>query len=149
MLNFEEPPPPPQPEPMPDWLQFLIGAGVVIGGVYVASKVIDALTEPSETPAERRRRALNGVRLGLPAGERFSFPRDFRDEISRAHAWRCHYCGVRTTRTTRRIDHAKSLANGGSNDPRNLVNACDSCNAQKGAMNAGEFVALLRKMMDD
>lgn len=44
----------------------------------------------------------------------------------------CHYCGVRTTRNTRQLDHVVPVAENGSDDGSNLVVSCKRCNREKG-----------------
>lgn len=49
-------------------------------------------------------------------------------------AWdnKCAYCREKPAET---IDHVEPLTKGGTNDPRNLVAACFSCNSKKGNKN--------------
>ena len=103
----------------------LIRAGIAFGGALVIGRFLGALLEPDDMPSERR---------VLSAAE--------CDEIARRDGWCCVYCGVRVTRKTRHIDHAVSLANGGSNDWDNLVTACSACNLSKGSLDADEFLRL-------
>ncbi len=44
-------------------------------------------------------------------------------------SYTCHYCG----REGHEVDHLIPIARGGTDDPANLVAACRSCNARKGA----------------
>lgn len=63
----------------------------------------------------------------------------------------CHYCGVETRLPIRSwgrldpdhatIDHKKPKARGGTNDPDNLVLACNACNNAKGDRPYDDFVA--------
>lgn len=46
---------------------------------------------------------------------------------------RCAYCRKRLKQQNCHLDHIVPLARGGSNSPRNLQIACDTCNLQKGA----------------
>lgn len=43
----------------------------------------------------------------------------------------CRYCGRRPPDVELVIDHLVAVANGGSNEPENLVTACEPCNAGK------------------
>lgn len=73
-----------------------------------------------------------------------------RASISRRLRWRilardyfaCSYCGrsPREHGVALEVDHIKAKAQGGSDDPDNLVTACDDCNQGKGD---GRFPALL------
>lgn len=99
----------------------LIGTSVVLGA-YGLAKLLDHFLSPRPTP----RRSLS---------------MDLRDDVSRRDGWRCSYCGKRVNRRTRHIDHATSLANGGKDDWDNWVTACAACNLEKGALNAGEYLA--------
>lgn len=51
--------------------------------------------------------------------------------------WVCHYCGSKDNLVT---DHVIPKSSGGSNEPGNLVAACFSCNASKGAKPYHDFV---------
>lgn len=99
----------------------VLSAIVAVGGAYL---VIRALSHRGT-----RRRGI---------------PHWVRDEVSRRAGWDCEYCGVRVTRSTREIDHATSLANGGSHTLRNFRNACGGCNRAKGRRNRRDFVRALR-----
>jgi 5-methylcytosine-specific restriction endonuclease McrA len=54
---------------------------------------------------------------------------------------RCHYCDRRLKLKTATIDHMKSRASGGSDDPVNLRIACLRCNAKKGQSTYLGFVS--------
>lgn len=55
---------------------------------------------------------------------------------------RCWYCGIQTTRPgTFEVDHVFPKCFGGTNDPKNLVPACTSCNAGKSYYTVEEFRA--------
>lgn len=55
-----------------------------------------------------------------------------RFEVLRRDGHRCRYCGVAAADGARlTIDHVVPTALGGSDDPDNLVAACDDCNAGK------------------
>jgi hypothetical protein len=45
----------------------------------------------------------------------------------------CVYCGRRPPDVQLHVDHARSIAAGGSNDGDNLVAACEGCNQGKGS----------------
>lgn len=50
---------------------------------------------------------------------------------------RCAYCGEKTESPTR--DHVQPLASGGETVPRNIVPACETCNASKSTKPATEW----------
>ena len=53
-----------------------------------------------------------------------------RWEIFRRDNFTCQYCY--TKEADLQVDHVTSLADGGSNDPKNLITACRRCNGGKG-----------------
>lgn len=54
-----------------------------------------------------------------------------RFEILRRDNHRCHYCGRGTDTVTLEVDHVVPVALGGTDDPTNLVAACEDCNSGK------------------
>jgi len=56
-----------------------------------------------------------------------------RFEIFKRDQFTCRYCGRRTPDVVLEIDHVVPVAEGGSDDPENLVTACYECNRGKGA----------------
>ena len=59
----------------------------------------------------------------------------------------CYYCGV-SILTNAQVEHLEPLARGGSNGFRNIMLACPSCNAAKGALNEAQFWRRLRKTLN-
>jgi hypothetical protein len=57
----------------------------------------------------------------------------------RAKSGYCYWCGEPLTPETRTDDHLTPKARGGTDDPSNIVDACFSCNAQKGDRTAEEY----------
>lgn len=57
-----------------------------------------------------------------------------RFRIFQRDGFRCCYCGAAPPDATLVIDHATPVVAGGSNDPSNLVTACQTCNGGKGAL---------------
>lgn len=57
-----------------------------------------------------------------------------RFEIFKRDGFRCVYCGATPVQAPLHVDHVVPVAEGGGNDPANLVTACDSCNLGKGAV---------------
>ena len=58
----------------------------------------------------------------------------------------CFYCGQKLPLTP---DHVVPLSRGGSNSVDNILPACFSCNAQKGAKTLEEYVEYLRQEVGD
>lgn len=57
-----------------------------------------------------------------------------RFNVLHRDGFRCRYCGASGDGSTLHIDHVVAVANGGSNDPGNLVTACIECNLGKGSI---------------
>lgn len=56
-----------------------------------------------------------------------------RFEIFKRDGFTCQYCGGRSPEVVLEVDHVIAVANGGSNDPANLVTSCYLCNRGKSA----------------
>ena len=54
-------------------------------------------------------------------------------------AKRCHYCRCRLTESNKTIDHSIPLGRGGLHSVSNVVVACGSCNASKGARDPSQW----------
>jgi 5-methylcytosine-specific restriction endonuclease McrA len=59
-------------------------------------------------------------------------------KIHEASGYKCCYCGV-DARPRPICDHVVPISRGGTNDPANLVTACDPCNASKGNLTLSEW----------
>lgn len=57
-----------------------------------------------------------------------------RFEIFKRDGFRCVYCGGTPVQSPLHVDHVLAVANGGTNDPANLVTACESCNLGKSSV---------------
>lgn len=57
----------------------------------------------------------------------------------------CWYCG----RPAQTLDHIQPRAAGGSDEPRNLIPACQSCNGSKGAKSLNEWATNLRRFVEN
>ena len=73
------------------------------------------LGEGQPTPPER---------VPLSSAQRFAVLA--RDKFT------CRYCGAKAPDTVLHVDHIHPVADGGTNEPENLVAACGSCNLGKG-----------------
>ena len=58
----------------------------------------------------------------------------------------CYYCGVSISDNAQ-VEHLQPLARGGSNGFRNIMLACPSCNAAKGARSEAVFWLRLRRQL--
>lgn len=64
--------------------------------------------------------------------------------VLEAHGNRCAWCGVKgTNKTPLARDHYVALSKGGTNDAKNLVPACKSCNSKKHARDPIDFAQSL------
>jgi hypothetical protein len=57
-----------------------------------------------------------------------------RFEIFKRDGFTCIYCGAAPTAGPLHVDHVTPQAEGGSDDPSNLVTACERCNLGKSAV---------------
>ncbi len=65
-----------------------------------------------------------------------------RREVFERSEGRCMYCSAALTLDGRwHVEHSQPKALGGTDDPLNLVAACESCNLRKGPRSALEFLA--------
>lgn len=65
--------------------------------------------------------------------------RDRYAVLARDH-FTCRYCGARAPGVELRVDHVIPLAKGGTDDPSNLVTACEPCNSGKSDGHSGGVV---------
>jgi HNH endonuclease len=65
-----------------------------------------------------------------------SVSRRLRFEVLRRDGYTCRYCGARAPDVTLIVDHVVPTTLGGDDDPRNLVTACQPCNAGKSSIPA-------------
>lgn len=56
-----------------------------------------------------------------------------RFDIFKRDGFVCQYCGTHPPQVILHVDHIVPVAEGGDNDPSNLVTSCDTCNFGKGA----------------
>lgn len=59
-----------------------------------------------------------------------------RFEILRRDNHQCRYCGAKAPDVPLRVDHVIPVALGGTDDPTNLVTACEPCNTGKSSIPA-------------
>jgi hypothetical protein len=65
--------------------------------------------------------------------EREPIGKKLRFEVFKRDSFTCQYCGARAPDVLLHADHIKPVADGGKTDVLNLITACQSCNAGKGA----------------
>lgn len=68
------------------------------------------------------------------ARKRKAVSKRLRFEIFKRDSFQCLYCGRNPTQAPLHVDHVLAVANGGNNEPENLVTSCDDCNLGKGAV---------------
>jgi len=56
-----------------------------------------------------------------------------RFEIFKRDGFVCQYCGATPPSVILHVDHINPVAEGGGNEPDNLITACEACNLGKGA----------------
>jgi hypothetical protein len=66
--------------------------------------------------------------------ERDNLSRRTRFEVLKRDGFRCVYCGATPQDQPLQVDHVVAVANGGTDDPANLVTACQPCNGGKSAV---------------
>lgn len=57
-----------------------------------------------------------------------------RFEILKRDGFRCGYCGKQPPEVVLEVDHIQPVADGGTNDPVNLITSCHACNAGKSSI---------------
>jgi 5-methylcytosine-specific restriction endonuclease McrA len=55
----------------------------------------------------------------------------------------CFYCGRKLSRLKATKDHMQPRSKGGTDAPRNIVDACKRCNCEKGCLSLNDFKAVL------
>jgi hypothetical protein len=60
--------------------------------------------------------------------------RRLRFEVLRRDGYTCRYCGAKAPDVVLTVDHVIPVTLGGGDDPRNLVAACQDCNAGKSSV---------------
>lgn len=56
-----------------------------------------------------------------------------RFDVFKRDGFQCAYCGSSPPDVLLHVDHIVAVADGGTNDPANLITACANCNLGKGA----------------
>ena len=81
-----------------------------------------------------RRREMYGRSLEFrrPPHPRSGVTKRVRYQVLERDGWRCVYCGATAEDDRLVVDHLQPVADGGTDDPDNLVTACETCNLGKG-----------------
>lgn len=84
-------------------------------------------------------------------GKRKAIPKSVRFEVFKRDRFTCQYCGRKSPDVTLEIDHIVPVAEGGTNEPLNLVTACFDCNRGKGKRKLDDTSAVVkqRKALDE
>lgn len=98
--------------------------------------------EASRNWARRNREHSTAIKRAYVARKISAPGRHTGDDIKaimRAQKGKCAMCRVSLSRVIKHVDHIIALANGGSNERRNLQVLCQSCNCSKNARDPIEF----------
>lgn len=70
----------------------------------------------------------------MAAAKRKAMGKRLRFEVFKRDGFQCTYCGASPQTSVLRVDHVVAVADGGGNEPSNLVTACEACNAGKSSV---------------
>lgn len=68
------------------------------------------------------------------AAKRSSLGKRLRFEILKRDGFKCVYCGANAFGMLLHVDHVQPVADGGTDDPSNLVTSCADCNLGKSSI---------------
>lgn len=74
--------------------------------------------------------------------KREAISKSLRFEVFKRDKFTCKYCGAKAPGVVLHIDHIKPVKDGGTNDPLNLVTACQACNAGKGGKTLSDMAKI-------
>jgi hypothetical protein len=87
--------------------------------------------------------------------KRKSISKRVRFAVFSRDGFACRYCGATSEKAQLVLDHVEPVSRGGSNEPENLVTACEPCNAGKAdksvksaAVNESHRLALAQEMQE-
>lgn len=87
--------------------------------------------------------------------KRKSISKRVRFAVFSRDGFSCRYCGATSEKAQLVLDHIEPVSKGGSNEPENLVTACEPCNAGKSnktvagaAVNESHRLALAQEMQE-
>lgn len=81
---------------------------------------------------------LNESWIEIGGSGRLAIPLSIRAKVAARESERCVYCGATDVRLE--YDHIFPVSRGGTNEPSNLVLACERCNRSKGARTLLEWI---------
>ena len=81
------------------------------------------------------------------AGKRKAIGKKLRFEIFKRDGFSCAYCGNTPPAVVLEVDHITAVANGGENDPDNLITSCFDCNRGKGARELSSKIPSISERM--
>lgn len=73
---------------------------------------------------------IKGIK-GKEMAKRKAISNGLRFDILRRDNFTCQYCGAKPIESELVIDHINPVANGGTNEPDNLITSCHKCNSGK------------------
>lgn len=107
-----------------------------IDGEWIGWTTDDSPTPPTECLQARAKEAHGAAVVEAPVKpkhrKRKSLSKRLRFEIFKRDGFKCLYCGATPAQKVLRVDHVTPVAEGGADDPINLVTSCFDCNAGKG-----------------
>lgn len=68
-----------------------------------------------------------------------------RFEVFKRDGFACQYCGATSPDVILHVDHINPVAEGGDNDPMNLITSCEPCNLGKGAKTLDDKSAIAKQ----
>ena len=87
--------------------------------------------------------------------KRKSIPKSVRFSVFSRDGFACRYCGATSEAVKLVLDHIEPVSKGGSDEPENLVTACEPCNAGKSdkpidstTVNEAHRLALAQEMQE-
>ena len=83
--------------------------------------------------------------------ERKPIPKSVRFDVFKRDSFKCQYCGRSAPDVILEVDHIVPVAEGGTNDPLNLVTSCRDCNRGKSAklLSDTTIIDKQRKQLED
>lgn len=77
--------------------------------------------------------------------KRKAITKGVRFDVFKRDAFKCQYCGRSAPDVILEVDHIVPVAEGGDNDPLNLITSCRDCNRGKGKKKLSENTAVDRQ----
>ena len=77
--------------------------------------------------------------------KRKGISKSLRFEVFKRDSFKCQYCGRTPPEVILEVDHVVPVAEGGDNDPINLITSCKDCNRGKSAKRLDDNSALQRQ----